>query len=166
MPPPPLPHRSTGAPCPLTPRQLLAFERHATGWPLDLIADELDLTPQGLDSLLDAAQKRLVRRSRKDATQALMEAGWITHRTEVNGLAANFLACLEAYMAAPLAQRDDMLVGDLYRLATREARHPPCSWVAGLTEHEGEVTETDKGRPLCAAHHAELERARARRSAR
>lgn len=165
MPPRPLPHRSTGAPCPLSKRQLLAYERLAEGWPHHCIADELALTPQGLDTLFTAGQKRIVRRSKAGALDALTEAGWITHRTEVNGLVANVLTCWEVYAMAPLQHRDDMFVGDLYRQALHDVEHPPCSWVCGEKPHAGEVTRNEQGRALCAAHHAELARARERRSA-
>ncbi len=165
MPPPPLPHRSTGAPCPLSKRQLLAYERLAAGWPHDCIAAEIGLTLQGLDTLFVAGQKRIVRRSKAGAVDALMEAGWISHSTEVNGLVANYLTCWEAYAMAPLTRRDDMFVGDFYRQALHDVEHPPCSWVAGMKPHKGPVTRDERtGRALCEEHHAEFERARERRS--
>ncbi len=133
---------------------------------MECIAREAAVTVQGLHSLLEAGRKRLVRRTVEAAKQALREAGWITHVTDVSGLAANVLTCWEAYAMAPLTRRDDMFVGDLYRQALHDVEHPPCSWVAGMKPHKGPVTRDERtGRALCEEHHAELERARARRSA-
>ncbi len=153
--------------CPLTECELEAYRLRADGLTPTETAVELGCSPDAVKSRLRDGRGRLGLPTIDAALQALIDGGWLDRQGhDPRPALRSYLAVKECYDAAPVLHRDDMLVADLKAFCAEDAKHPPCSWVAGLVEHEGPVTFTDNGRALCAAHHAELEAARERRSTR
>lgn len=80
---------------------------------------------------------------------------------EPTGARSALQLALAAYLAAPKARRDDMLVRDLVNVLVVEARAPSCTFVV---DHRicGATGRLVDDRPLCDEHAAEVAQARKR----
>jgi hypothetical protein len=108
------------APCPLTPRQLIAFELHAEGHPPDAAAEVMGTTYLAYIRLLDRGCAELGVSSVEDAERVLIDAGWMTDGLGLPAAAHAYLRAFDAYLAAPRDRRDQMLVAELTAAALAE----------------------------------------------
>ena len=108
--------------CPLTPRQLQAYELRAQGVSDDVAAYELGVKVSSYEVLLQKGRRRIGARTLTAAMRVLVDGGWLveTGDLHLSPTATSYIRTFEAYLAAPVGERDQMLVRDLCNEALDE----------------------------------------------
>lgn len=114
-------HRVTDD-CPITPRQLQAYELRAQGVSADAAALELGVKVTSYRTLLEKGRCRIGARTAAAATRALVDGGWLVETGDqlLSPVAYSYIRAFDAYLAAPADERDQMLVRDLCNEALDE----------------------------------------------
>jgi DNA-binding CsgD family transcriptional regulator len=114
--------------CPVNPRELEAFGWLAAGLPQRRVAEQLGLPLATIESRLRSGRERMGVRSRREALRILVDGGWIDatplEAEVLPPAAAAYMRAWDAYVRAPLAERDHMLVRELCTLALEELVSP------------------------------------------
>ena len=111
--------------CPVTPRALRAFELAAQGLSNAEIAVQMGTTAPAVKALHSWGYRQLGVNNLTDALHRLTDDGWICGHDRLPPAAFRYLKAFDAYMAAPVHERDQMLVRDLCNDALEELLNGP-----------------------------------------
>jgi hypothetical protein len=110
--------------CPLTVRQLLAYELREEHDNSDDIAAILGITQAGVQELLRNGRIAVGAATIEDAQRILVDHGWLADRGRLPKAAFAYLRAFDAYLKTPRDRRDHMLVRELCDAALNELLAP------------------------------------------